>query len=243
MNKFQQGDIVYWCHSEGTGRYKVRWGRIAGIWKNEVHIEFLHLPENRFVNGIPIDEFQSEKEFRRLPRGWTYNTPLFEITYKEYNFDPKSIHIDDSKAIKDAYDRGDLVNDRLIFWGNIEADIKGACYRLIKTYPQHLFHYSHEVVPADRLYRTYAEAKAEGEAQAAEFQRQVNLSDTEWSLEQIDKTLYRWQQNYHISDEEVRQKHDYFAALPLVEDVVVRLFKGKLQWKYDHKKQWQDIEL
>ena len=40
----------------------------------------LKAPEIRLINGIPFDEFQSETEFKKVPKGWTYNTEMFTVT-------------------------------------------------------------------------------------------------------------------------------------------------------------------
>lgn len=40
----------------------------------------LRPPEIRLINGIPFEEFQSETEFKKVPKGWTYNTDLYTVT-------------------------------------------------------------------------------------------------------------------------------------------------------------------
>ena len=79
--RFNQGDIVYWCHCDGGGEYSVHYGMVDEQFSDAVCIDYLAPRERRRVDGIPIDEFQSEQRYRKLPKGWTYNTRLFEISY------------------------------------------------------------------------------------------------------------------------------------------------------------------
>ena len=72
--RFKNGDIVYWCHSEGNGRYTVKYGMVDEQFSDAVVIDYLAARERRLVNGIPIDEFESETKYKKLPKGWTYDT-------------------------------------------------------------------------------------------------------------------------------------------------------------------------
>ena len=46
-------------------------------FSDAIVIDYLVLRERRLVNGIPIDEFESETKYKKLPKGWRYNTKLF----------------------------------------------------------------------------------------------------------------------------------------------------------------------
>lgn len=74
--RFKNGDIVYWCHSEGNGRYTVKYGMVDEQFSDAVVIDYLTARERRLVNGIPIDEFESETKYKKLPKGWTYDTSV-----------------------------------------------------------------------------------------------------------------------------------------------------------------------
>lgn len=50
----------------------------------------------------------------------------------------------------------------------------------------------YQTILCHELYRTYKEAKKEVDENIEEFIRQSNLTDYEWSVEQIDKNLLRW---------------------------------------------------
>ena len=66
--RFNQGDIVYWCHKCGH-EYSVHYGMVDEQFSDAVCIDYLAPRERRRVDGVPIDEFQSEQRYRKLPKG------------------------------------------------------------------------------------------------------------------------------------------------------------------------------
>jgi hypothetical protein len=66
---------------------------------------------------------------------------------------------------------------------------------------------THTSIRPDKAFFTYAEAQKEVDANNAELERIANLSDYDWSVEQIDKTLNIWQKLCGATDEE-KQKSD-----------------------------------
>lgn len=237
--KFQEGDIVYWCHQKGH-EYSIKWGRVDVQYFDRVYVDYLHPKENRRINGIPIDEFEDNK-YKKLPKGWNYDTRLFEITYD--NLDDCTINLKMPETIKLAYDKGSLVKDSEIFHGTIEEEITKNGYRIIMKYSPWFGHISYITIQPHRLYRTYEEAEKEVLANRAEFERQANLSYYDWSVEQIDETLNRWQGIYNHSDKLKNRYREWLLDLDNVEDVETRVFGGEIQWKYWKNKKWANIEL
>ena len=133
--RFNTGDIVYWCHQRGH-QYSVCYGMVDEQFSDAVVVDFLALRERRRVNGIPINEFVNETHYKKLPKGWTYNTVLYEITYDDLTQAEKDfvLNIKNPVCLKEAYDKGYLVKDSTIFHGNIEAEITKEGYRIIKKY-------------------------------------------------------------------------------------------------------------
>lgn len=242
--RFNQGDIVYWCHQEGH-IYSVHYGMIDEQFSDAVCIDYIVPRERRLVDGIPINEFESEQRYRKLPKGWTWNTELFELTYEPLTADEIAFKIDATKpeTLKYAYEKGYLVKDSTIFHGQIEDEITKDGFRIVKKYPQWKHHIDHTSVRPDKVYFTYEEAKKEVEDNIAEFNRQANLSDYDWSVEQIDKTLNSWKGLSGASDNEVKQYRNWLLGMSNVEDIEVRLFGGNIQWKYWKNKRWMNIEL
>jgi hypothetical protein len=83
--RFKEGDIVYWCHHNGNANYEVKFGRVDTQFSDAVVVDYLASKERRLIDGVPIEDFESETRYRKLPKGWSYDMKLFEITYGDSN--------------------------------------------------------------------------------------------------------------------------------------------------------------
>ena len=247
--RLANGDIVYLCHSEGCGRYCVKFGMVDEQFSDAVIIDYIVPRERRLVNGIPIDKFESETKYRKLPKGWSYDTQLYELTYEPWT--AKEIALNDKWAtiiktpskLKELYNNGILVKDSTIFHGKIEADITKEGFRIRKYYPMWEHHIDSVSIVPYKVYFTFDEAEKEVQENIAEFDRQAALSDYEWSVEQIDKTLHRYKMIADVSDNEIQQYREWLLNMSNVEDIETRIFNGNVQCKYWTKKRWNYIEL
>lgn len=244
--RFNNGDIVYWCHQEGC-EYWVEYGMVDEQFSDAVIIDCLAPMERRLVNGIPINEFESEARYKKLPKGWTYSTELFELTWKDLTQEQKDFSANYSvrnpACIKEAYNKGYLVKSSTIYRGIIESEITKDGYRIVKKSPMWQHRIDHISVRPDKVYFTYEEAEKEVDDNIAEFHRQANLSDYDWSIEQIDKTINKWKIYNDTSDKEAKAYHDWLIGMNNVEDIETRVFDGRIQWRYWKNKKWNNIEL
>lgn len=243
--RFSQGDIIYWCHQCGH-EYSVHYGMVDEQFSDAVCIDYIVPRERRLVDGVPINEFESEQRYRKLPKGWSYDTKLFEITYEPLTADEIAFKIDitNPETLKSAYEKGYLVKDNSIFHGVIEDEITKDGFRIVKKYPRETFHHiDHVSIRPDKVYFTYEEAKKEVDENIAEFHRQASLSDYDWSVEQIDKTIERWRYVTDSSPKAMKAYRDWLLNLENIEDIETRIFGGNIQWKYWNKKKWNYIEL
>ena len=156
-NRFSKGDIVYWCEREG-GKYTVRFGVVEDQYSDGVYINFLELRERRRIDGIPLDEFRKTchlAKYKKLPKDWSYGTLLYELTSDPWLPEEeqlvKELKITDPKQIKEAYDRGILVEKEKIFKGDIYTDITNEGYKIVTRYPlQGKYEPKSEVVRSDK---------------------------------------------------------------------------------------------
>lgn len=238
--RFKSGDIVYWCQRTGN-RFEVNWGMVSEQYSDAVCVDYLSVKERRRVNGIPINEFQSEDRYKKLPKGWNYGTKLFEITLDDIEND--ILDIKNPKSIKEAFEKGLLVKKETIFHGEIYTDITKNGYRIAKKYPMFLPIISSTSIRPGKVYCTYREAEEEVKEHIKKFIRQSNLSDYDWSVEQIDKTLGMWQYMTGETDELRKEYRDWLLAMDNVDDIELRLSGGQIQWKYWKNKRWNNISL
>ena len=168
--RFESGEIVFWCHQCGH-KYSVHYGIVDEQYKFGVYIDYLSPRERRriysdYVKGIPIDEFETEQRFHKLPKNWSYDTKLFEIkqdplTDEEINF---KLDINKPETLKEAYNKGFLVKRAKIFHGEIRSEITNDGWRIHKGYPQDLGINrtpNYTTITCSKVYRTYDEAQKE----------------------------------------------------------------------------------
>lgn len=240
--RFNKGDIVYWCHHEGNANYSVKFGMVDEQFSDAVCIDYLSPCERRVIDGVPLEEFESEEKYHKLPKGWTYNTKLFELSWRELPSCLHNLKINIPEDVRAAYEHGFLVKDETLFWGDIKEEITKEGFRIRKKYPMWKHHACSVSIRPDKVCMTYEEAQAVVDANIAEFKRQAELSDYDWSVEQIDKNLCRWQALYSISDEEKEKCREFILGMKDVENIETRLYGGKIQWKYVKNKKWNNIE-
>jgi len=138
---------------------------------------------------------------------------------------------------------GYLVKADKIFDGQIDTDITKEGYRIKKCYPQYIYNIIHMSVASNKVYFTYEEAKKEVEDYLAELKRQSELSDYDWSVEEINKQLERWSCIFSIPEDVKNNYREWLLKLDNVEDLVIRIHNGEIQWKYDKNKKWRNIEI
>ena len=166
---------------------------------------------------------------------------LYKITYDLS--DKYKLDISSPENIKELYNMGLLVKDATKFYGKIEAEITKDGYRIVKKYPMWKHHICNTSIRPDKCYFTYEEAKKEVDENVAEFYRQANLSEYDWSLEQICKTIDRYINIIDGNEDVGKSYQNWFKEMENVEDIETRIYDGEIQWKYEDNKKWRNIDL
>lgn len=241
--EYPPGTIVYYTERDGC-MYKVGFGAVEENYPSSIAIQLYEPVDRRLIDGIPVKELPYVSEWRKLPKGWTYNTELFKLTFAELPSD-----IDTEKCeyttenIRRFIDAGILVpvheNDDC----RIETEIdKNHGWRLVKKYPLHTgYHpdwislYPHEV------YATPEEAYKAAKEMNNELKIQAEMSDYDWSVSLIDRDLDRWANIYAISETDKKAAREFILSQKNVEDIETRLSNGGIQWKYCKNKRWMNV--
>ena len=245
--KFQPGDVVYWVgrHRHSPYEYYVDYGIVDEEFSDAVCVDRLHIRDNRYINDVPYKEFPSVTKWQKLPKGWTYNTELFVMEWRNNDWAVlNTLRIDNPEDIKKALELGILVYlkdyDQTVPHSEIDKKLG---WRIRKECDDSVYVYPHVTLQKDNAFKTYAEAQAVIDAQEAEWKRQSELTDEEWAVEQIDHDLQRWAKIYSKSPEEVQKVRDFLLGMNKVEDIETRVFDGDFQWKYWKNKKWRTIVL
>lgn len=252
--EFKIGQVVYFTKnlnvSTPTQNYiqTIGWGIVDEIYSDGYALAMYELVDARMVDGIPIAEYEFNKKRKKLPKGWDYNTRLFEITTDprwENVFKNIDGTIKDPENLKHLIDIGVLVRpssqDKAM---EVEEDINKDGWTIVSAHRYWKHNQSdYEVVPCHKLYGSYDEAKAVVDDYIAELNRQAELSDYDWSVEQIDKALDRWRNIHGASENECKAIREFLLKQDNIEDIDVRTTSAGFQWKYEKNKKWMTVEV
>ena len=90
---------------------------------------------------------------------------------------------------------------------------------------------------------TYEEAKSEVDKNVKEFERQLSLTDYEWSVEHICMNLDIFKAIHGLSERDIDSYREFILGMDNVENIETRIYQGQIQWKYEDKKRWNYIEI
>ena len=250
--EIKEGQIVFFLerHNMSPHDFYIGYGVVDFYSCTDVCVDWLGFKDNRIVVTLdgkrtPFTEFKNDMEYRKLPKGWTYNTKLYDIEYDDSDDEIKKEILSIKgldKQVREAYNRGILVKKTLIDYESIDAFVDKDGYKLSRKLPMWTQHRTGSTYRYDELFATSDEAKKALDDYKAEQTRKANLSDREYTLEDIHKTVNRHKTVYRASDEYYKNVLDFFEnRCDNVEDVDVRIYGGVIQWKYYNKKKWNSL--
>lgn len=236
------GSLVYFI--DPSNKQKLDWGIVSDIYSDGYCLKLYEFRDIRTIEGIPIKEYDFSQNSRKLPKGWSHNTDLIHL-----GRDPKWVKIMDDEKI--TYEKDNLLH--LIDIGafvspdsqdsacEVQSDITKNGYKLTKNHDERFINKevrpSYAIVYPFNIYPTWQEAQAVIDDYNNELKRQSELSDYDWSVEQIDRILNKYYINGH-TEEECKSIHDFLLNQKNVEDIMVRITTRGFQWKYKKNKDW-----
>lgn len=237
------GSVVYFIKQRGYDN-EVSFGIVEEHYPDVICLQLYELIDTRLINGIPIKDFITPTRWCKLPRGWSYDTKLFDITYGEYPCDPRNYRFSNPDDILKGIKDGVLVKVQDNDHANINSEIDSKQgWRIRREYPAYEYHPTYATIQYSKVYNSYDDAIKVIEDYKAELKRQSELSEYDWLVEQIDKELNRWAYMCSISEEDKQKYRDWIMSLERVEDIEIRIFENNIQWKYWKNKKWMNIVL
>lgn len=238
------GSIAYFLeNSKASGKKEINFGIVEEHYASSIALHLIEPRDTRRIDGVPVKEFTTPTRWQKLPKGWSYDTKLFEVTWDSLP-EVVSYRIDNPEQILQLYKDGYLVNvednDHADFLSDID---KKYGWRIVREYPMFEYHPSYISVNFRNVFTSYADAQAALDKINAEYSRQANLSDYDWAVEQIDHELDRWAKLCSITDIEKQKYRDWLLEQDDVEDIEVRIAQGGIQWKYCKNKKWMNIKV
>lgn len=93
----------------------------------------------------------------------------------------------------------------------------------------------------NEIFASYAEARELIDQYEEELRRQAEMSDLEWSIEQIDKNIDKYAHTQGLSPEKKARLRERIMSFDRLEEVETRVYGSELQWKYIKNLKWKSI--
>lgn len=242
------GSVAYYLDFEehSTGKKVIKYGIVDEHYAGTIALRLLELSDRRFIQGVPLKDFVTPTQWKKLPNGWSYDTVLFEIETIPLPKNKEEIkeHIDIRKPenILWLYSNGVLVDVSYMNHRELTTEIdKNHGWRIIDECTVGKYYPSYVSVSYYNVYPTYEEAEKALKEDYAEYCAQAEMTDYEWSVWQIDHELNRWANIHGITDVEKQRYRDWLLERDNVEDIEIRIADGGVQWKYWKNKKWLNI--
>ena len=236
---FFEGQVVYFAEGCRPYGYNTQVGicegvqDLSGAW----YVDLIDVADYRYINGVHIDDFVSETEWRKLPKNWSYNTKLFEIENRVPEDDKdrlREMRLDNPADVLSGLGEGIICLKKDRFDGAIEAEIdrrKG--WRIVKRHYSWTYMYGHKRatyarIPESDIFPDYASAKRRVDELQQERHDYYSMTDEEHSWNDLEQALT----NLSLPDEEKKKYRDLFGLLPGIEDVEIKKDSGDIFFRY-----------
>lgn len=252
------GSVVYYVR-KSHNKYSVDYGIVYDHYSDCVMIQRVCLRDRRMIKSAWSDkpvkwkDFPYHTDWYKLPKGWTWNTELYEICSEPMSEEEEAfqrLRIDQPENIIEGYNKGYLVNVRDVPYEKIEVVIeKSNGYKLTRQSmgSQRIYDGYRPVdtvgVSPFQCFSTYAEAKASCEKAEAELLAQSEMTDYEWSVKLIKDDIDRWAGWYGISNENKARATDFLMSLDDLEDIETKVESGTIQFRKYGKKKWNALPI
>lgn len=201
--------------------------------QNRWLIEKYESRDFRSINGIPFAEFKPDEKWKSLPKGWTYNTRLFEEGFTpEWDAYKKRCQ---GLSLKNPSDILSLIEEG--WWVRkqpeleiVDEELDHQKYRLVKKFPHWTATYGKDKttclwLPEGSFYDSYDEAMFACEMRIQDYyeeMRQERLIDKELSIQWV---LDRVPAECRDSVEVV------LRGLPSERGFMLRYYENKVLWR------------
>ena len=256
--RFKKGDLVYFINRGGlfTPYYYVDWGIVEDVYAETYGLKLYELRDVRAIDGIPIKDYNFESiKWRKLPKGWSYYTPLFRLT-DEMSDDESEWR--EEKVFEDGVSASDWVFEGIKKgWlvtpntqdkkAHIEAEVTSQGFRIISKHPMYDFDVDDTIlhrkndfisIPFHLTYATQHEANEFIVEDRARLDKIANMTDREFFEYQVNTTLDKCDK---YTDEQREKIKSILFADPRFEEIETRVQMGYLQWKYEDNKNWKGM--
>lgn len=241
--QFEIGQLVYFTNDIGSS---LDWGIIEEVYSDGYAIALYEKADCRIVEGIPVAKYDFHQKPRKLPKNWSWDYDLVGLAEDYHRFVGFKYSYEKPDSLKKAIEIGFFVRpnsqDRA---GYPEAKVTKDGYQIVWKHdlyslsPERKRRANYAVVNWRYIYSTYNEAKSIIDAYNAELKRQASLSEYNWALELIDKTLCR----ADFLDKEYKAKiRQWLIDNVDIEDIDIRIANRHVEWKRERNNKWKTLD-
>lgn len=258
------GDIAYWverqsCSCSHYNGFWVRFGIVDEVWKDCYVVNYL-VPYEEVVISIDgeshtfktfaeMQDFISNMSYRKLPKGWTYNTKLF--TWETIRPIKLEGSIKNPEDIKKAVECGALVRPEMkVTNTGFPADVvekKGWKLIMSPTYGRDSSHTRIQSnIPIDKYYTfsTWEDAEKLAKILREEKEWSANLTDSEYVETRILRVLNKAQEKIFgenaLTVDEAKRIYNFMIKQKRFDEIECRWY-GVFQWRYYDSKKWHTV--
>lgn len=241
--QFEIGQLVYFTNNIGS---EMDWDIIEDVYCDGYAITLYEQVDCRTVEGTPVADYDFHQNPRKLPKDWSWDYDLVKLAWDYHKFDGFKFSHKDPNSLKKGIEIGAFVRpDSQDKAGYPEAEVTKSGYTIVwkhgfySSSPNRKRRPNYAVVNWRYIYPTFEDANNVVKAYNAELKRQVSLSDYDWPLEQIDKTLDR---AVFLNKEDKAKIRHWLIDNANIEDVCVRIVNGRMEWKYERNIKWRTLD-
>ena len=246
------GSVAYYLFKKDN-RYHVDFGIVYDHYSDCVLLQRVSPRDRRMVvsefyqTPVPFKDFPYNTAWRKLPKGWTWDTKLFDIVQSKPTEEEELFVLDitNPRTIIRAYQKGFLVNVRDVPFETIQSVIeKQNGYKLTRKCKEER-RAPRDTVSVDfwQCFKTYEEAKLACDNAERELYEQASMSDLAWSIHLIDKDLDRWASIYAVSEENKGRVRAFLMQLQNLENIETRVESCGIQWRTFGKTRWNSVPI
>lgn len=238
------GTVIFFVKKKEP-KWEVGFGTIEEHYTHEICIQLYEFMDTRLIDGVPYAEFETPTRWRKIPKDYFKKEryDLFQLTVEPLPEIAKHLNPYKAEDIATAIKEGIYVKVQDLDHSHIEVEFYrgNSGYRLVRSHFNEPHHPHHISLPVSEVFKTYEGAQKLIDVHQAEWKRVANLTDLEWTIEQINNKINRWAHFNNISENNKIAVRERIMSLDNLENVEVRIAYGNIQWRYYDKKHWNTI--
>lgn len=241
--------VVYWIErlyrwpgsQSIANEYTVQYGLLREICPDVIVVERLDIDWRREIDGTPIEDFVTPSEWRKLPKGWSWNTRLFTIANGLIPEQLNEYIVTRPEDVLRAYHDGVLKRVADIDYSKFSTEITKQGWRIVRDIYQTEYHPMSATLSWHEAYDNGKDAYAEANRLNKELAQTADMTDHEFNVFDMDNMLNSVP--WHAP--EIREQYrEFLLSLSDFDDLEFRYSTTEgIQWKHWKKRKWNSIQL